>query len=1262
MKNLSGFIAIMMLLISLSVSSVSAQQTQVAGVQKIIRNGEVALQTIPIPNDGEREPFSEHLNGWKGKLHGEQKVLGGTVLWNTQDATAIASYMAIDAPGQSPIAAWTLNNERISRYSDANNTPLWEFITNPNDGFVDISHDGSVIAALSGNSFYLLNPANGSISYQLTMPDSLTPARLKVARDGSLVLFLASAALGSGTARVYALDPATQTILWTFDTTEDVTFGWTAANISADGSRVVVNNRFHFYVLNSADGSLVWDRFLDNTESKVGISGDGTVLVTGDLAGFVQAWLYDSQAGIYNLMWQYRVPPGTFNNWIMSVDVSADGSTIIAGTLLFLPNGFDGSVMAFDTYGDGTPLWIYGGVGDAVDDIAIADNGSVVAIATWGDLLHTLPDLLVFDVATGAVTFSQNTPGSFFAVDITPDGRRVIAGGKAVHAREFGNGGLLYLVEIDLGGGYISGTVDLTDSGDDSGVLVEVPGTPRSAISDANGNYLIGNVPIGSHTVRASKAGYNFASTSVFVVGDTVSGVNLQLDPFAGSPPTLTATQNLEGAVMLDWGSPLHPAPSPEELARIVDPVGWQGNQESRAATGDTPNASPGISPIPQTTLLVHLISDSIAIYRGLLSGGPYNRIVSLPATQTSYTDSSVFPLQNYYYVVTVFNDSGESAYSNEALGRVNDSLLFFNFDTPQQITAPTIDGVISPGEWDDAIAVDVSDIFGYFSGTPKPQGSAFLYFKFDDAADILYIAGEDFLNTALDDNEGFGLYFDDDNDGDFEPEDALPMVTEGNFWAYWHPTGADLRFRPIYENGAVGDIITIPNAMLDFSDATGHVQGEVAIPMGFIDGYQLQVYGPDKIVGLGAFVLARQGTTPIFNGWWPQTMNNIFNPLYFADVGINVSLVAPPKPPSNIAVSKQGSDLLVTWSDPTEGLNNDPLPVPPDIHVFRNSSPFADVSPGVETLLDDSVLCTAWYQYQFQASIQVDTLTLTGPISKPVGNFACQDPVLTPISYDDGSPEAFFVVSFTYDDNKFAVRFTPTFYPARVIRLETLVNSGAEFDYTIQSDFNGLPGNILAGPYRVHADDANPIGTVSFTVPGADPPEIQGGDFWVVINYLPDSPGAPGIGVDNSSPNANRGKYFTRSGGWVDFSFGNLMVTAFITEPLVGVEEPLPADVPLTYELGQNYPNPFNPETIVQFQIADFGKVKIKIYDILGREVRTLVDKPLKPGSYTVSWDGTGDDGQRVPSGVYFYRLSTSPFQKERKGYVRTRKMVLLR
>ena len=85
-------------------------------------------------------------------------------------------------------------------------------------------------------------------------------------------------------------------------------------------------------------------------------------------------------------------------------------------------------------------------------------------------------------------------------------------------------------------------------------------------------------------------------------------------------------------------------------------------------------------------------------------------------------------------------------------------------------------------------------------------------------------------------------------------------------------------------------------------------------------------------------------------------------------------------------------------------------------------------------------------------------------------------------------------------------------------------------------------------------------------------------------------------------------------------------------------------------FELYQNYPNPFNPTTIIKFRISDFKFVNLKVYDILGNEISTLVNEEKSPGSYKISFDGSD-----LPSGVYFYQLITSDF-------VQTKKMILLK
>jgi len=90
---------------------------------------------------------------------------------------------------------------------------------------------------------------------------------------------------------------------------------------------------------------------------------------------------------------------------------------------------------------------------------------------------------------------------------------------------------------------------------------------------------------------------------------------------------------------------------------------------------------------------------------------------------------------------------------------------------------------------------------------------------------------------------------------------------------------------------------------------------------------------------------------------------------------------------------------------------------------------------------------------------------------------------------------------------------------------------------------------------------------------------------------------------------------------------------------------------------LEQNVPNPFNPSTTIQYSISTSGHVSLRVYDVAGRVVRTLVDESQTPreGGYRSTWDGRSDAGHMVPSGIYFYRL-VAP------GHQETRKMLLLK
>jgi len=88
-----------------------------------------------------------------------------------------------------------------------------------------------------------------------------------------------------------------------------------------------------------------------------------------------------------------------------------------------------------------------------------------------------------------------------------------------------------------------------------------------------------------------------------------------------------------------------------------------------------------------------------------------------------------------------------------------------------------------------------------------------------------------------------------------------------------------------------------------------------------------------------------------------------------------------------------------------------------------------------------------------------------------------------------------------------------------------------------------------------------------------------------------------------------------------------------------------LETTIPQTYVLNQNYPNPFNPSTVISYQIASVGRVSLKVYDILGREVATLFNGVKAAGNYTATFNAT-----KLPSGVYFYRLQAGTYSNTKK------------
>ena len=116
-------------------------------------------------------------------------------------------------------------------------------------------------------------------------------------------------------------------------------------------------------------------------------------------------------------------------------------------------------------------------------------------------------------------------------------------------------------------------------------------------------------------------------------------------------------------------------------------------------------------------------------------------------------------------------------------------------------------------------------------------------------------------------------------------------------------------------------------------------------------------------------------------------------------------------------------------------------------------------------------------------------------------------------------------------------------------------------------------------------------------------------------------------------------------SGTWGEYSTPAAFTTGTLATPIESQ-----SSAPSETALRQNYPNPFNPTTAINYELAAATHVTLKVYDVLGQEVETLVESPQSAGSYSVTWNAAGRS-----SGIYLFRLTTGEYSS-------TRRMVLLK
>ena len=112
---------------------------------------------------------------------------------------------------------------------------------------------------------------------------------------------------------------------------------------------------------------------------------------------------------------------------------------------------------------------------------------------------------------------------------------------------------------------------------------------------------------------------------------------------------------------------------------------------------------------------------------------------------------------------------------------------------------------------------------------------------------------------------------------------------------------------------------------------------------------------------------------------------------------------------------------------------------------------------------------------------------------------------------------------------------------------------------------------------------------------------------------------------------------------------------TRYLTLAIEQLGTEFPKIQPERFSLNQNYPNPFNPSTTIRYDLPEDSFVTIKVYDMVGRHVKTLLNNKMSAGRRSIVWDSTNNFDQPVSAGTYFYTIRTD-------RYSQTKKMILLK
>ncbi len=1174
----------------------------------------------------------------------------GDLLWTQVDENGITDHVCISSNGRWAAVGYTLNDERLEIRNAASGNLLGAFPVDHGSSQTAISADGSlIIYGAMDNIYFFRHPGGAQDSIPPFNMQGHSPGPLALTRDGSFAV-ISGVDPNSVSNKLWGLEVGADEPDWTVDIDAQEAWGWygmSLAEESLEGGRVAVNGKYHMYVLDMLDGDIIWSAPTYNSEGSVRLSEDGMVLVIGSLSGRLRTFAWQGDRSEYCELWHYSFT-GAQASWVTSVAVSPDGQTVAAGSLDFFEDRYEGRVAVFDACGFGEPIWMSRPFGDEISDIKFDHSGGIFAVTSWGDFNNETADMAVFETHNPEPIFQAVTPGSLDGLDISDDGRRIIAGGKAVHNRQFGRGGRFFVVQTTLLGGLVSGCVVDTEGFPIWGAVVTAADNPYSAATNESGEYSL-RIEMDEDIARVDlaarlRAFMDDTREAIQVQeGQETVGIDFEL-AYADEPPDgLRATQGARNRVTLQWENY-----NGRNLGISCEGGFHLAVNGSRLSEPSVTGDGTVVSIPPRRDHASD--AEAINIYRSAASQAPFRLIATVGGDADRYIDEHrLIPRTTYYYAVTADFGNGESSFSNVVEGSVDDSFLNWGADLESMPRQPRIDGRIEDGEWEGAAVRDISDVFGY--DRLDTAGTVEALIGFSDESDRLYLAFRYYYMANLAEGLGVGIYVDDDGDGEWTYDRP---ASEGNYWGYWREGAPWLAYRSL--SGPPYNVqdhyFIFEDPPLAFSADRGYVEMEASLPLGFHSPEEIAVYRPDSEIGLGLFAKHNQGENAIFDGWWPQDMMSIVtNPEQFARVSIPVHLIVPPQAPEDARIERAGRSLEVSWLDPSSGVDGNEIGEFEGIVVKRNGDSLGVVPRGEEMYLDEEVSELGWYEYVLAGYVMESGTPFLGPYSPAVGCYAVREPEIRTLQYDDGSMEAWYIVEAQGVDNRFAVDFqlddmrdTVAVYWA-----EFIPRSASPILLYIAGNDNGIPGEAISDTFLVQPTVAQE--PCRFHFPGLSQPRIiidpnDFNDCWIVLRYLETSPGAPALGVDTNGQNGRLNKYYQPNSGWRDFTGGRLMVRGGLgpAPALTPAVEPPPD----SYYVGSNFPNPFNRTTLVPLELPAASDVSLAVYSIDGRLVRYIFAGHFNIGRHSIPFYPEG-----LAAGLYFLRVNAGAYERTIKAVI---------